>query len=245
MTTPAVFPQQTTQTAESVELIAYRLLGQGLSVRAVAEFTGLSRRQVTKLKASSNKEESGPFAEVNHALISQRQAVTKILALSVRPEGVKRSELGPVLKARFGLAKNELTGAFELKMTHNQYRYLKDSVRAVGQAGIAPLFVPEWMPRQKALEANRELLRAASDLQDVMTEKVFELCNRFPGTPFKWVFQELLNLTLPGAYPGSVETLCERNLKIAEELDRRVGCEVIQKADSVFISDTELEALCV
>ena len=245
MATPAVSPQQATQTEASGELTASRLLGQGLSVRAVAESTGLSRRQVTKLKANLNKEDFGPFAEVNHAVISQQQAVTKILVLSVRPEGVKRSELGPVLKARYGLAKNELTGAFELKMTNNQYRYLKDSVRAVGQAKVAPLFVPEWMPRQRALEANRELLRAASDLQDVMTEKVLELCNRFPGAPFKWVFQELLNLAIPGVYPGSVETLCERNFNIAEELDRRGGHRVVQKAGSVFISDTELEALCV
>lgn len=245
MATPTVSPQQTTQAEESVELTASRLLGQGLSMRAVAESTGLSRRQVTKLKASLNNEDSGPFAEVDHVVISQRQAVTKILALSVRPEGVKRSELGPVLKARFGLARNELTGAFELQMTNNQYRYLKDSVRAVGRAEVAPLFVPEWMPRQRALEANRELLRAASDLQDVMTEKVLELCHRFPGTPFKWAFKELLNLAIPGAYPGSVETLCDRNLKTAEELDQRVDRRDVLKVEPVSTSDVELEALCV
>jgi len=244
MATPAVSTQQTIQTEESVELTASRLLGQGLSVRAVSESTGLSRRQVTKLKANLNNEDCGPFGEVNHAVISQQQAVTKILALSVRPEGVKRSELGPVLKARFGLAKNELTGAVELRMTKHQYRYLKESVRAAGQAEVAPLFVPEWMPRQGALEANRELLRAASDLQDVMTEKVLELCSRFPGTPFKWVFQELLNLAIPGAYPGSVETLCDRNLNVAEELGRRVGRRATQMVEPVLTPDVELEALC-
>lgn len=245
MATPDLSPQQTFQTEESIELTASRLLGQGLSVRAVAQSTGLSRRQVTKLKANLNEEDCGPFGEVSHTTISQPQAVAEILALSIRPEGVKRSELGKVLKARFGLARNELTGAFELKMTKNQYRYLKDSVRAAGLAEVAPLFVPEWMPRQGALEANCELLKAASDLQDVMTEKVLDLCGRFPGASFKWTFQELLNLAIPGVYPGSVETLCERNLKIAEELGRRVSCRVTQEVESVFISDAELETLCV
>ncbi|WP_341522243.1 hypothetical protein AABC73_02005 [Pseudomonas sp. G.S.17] len=245
METPAVSSQQIVQTEEAIELSAVRLLEQGQSIRAVAESTGLSRRQVTKLKAKLNKEDCGPFGEVDHPFISQQQAVAKTLALSVRPEGVKRSELWAILKARFGLVKNELTGAFELGMTKHQYRYLKESVRAAGQAEVTPLFVPEWMPRHDALEANRELLRAASDLQDVMTEKVLEFCSRFPGTSFKWVFQELLNLAAPGVYPGSVEALCERNLEVAEELSRRVGRRVVQEVKPVFTSDAELEALCV
>lgn len=245
MATPAISPQQTNQAEEAVSSTASRLLEKGLSVRAVAESTGLSRRQVTKLKANSNREDSDPFAGAIHSVISQKQAVSMTLALSVRPEGVKRSELGPVLRARFGLEKSEVTGAFELKMTKNQYRYLKDTVRVAKQTKVSPLFVPEWMPRQRALEANRELNKAAYDLQDVMTEKVIDLCSRFPGASFKWVFQELINLAVPGAYPGSVETLCKRNLEIAEELDQRVGHETSLKVEPMFVSDNEFEALCV
>lgn len=60
METPAVSSQQIVQAEEVIELTATRLLEQGLSIRAVAESTGLSRRQVTKLKAKVNKEDGGP-----------------------------------------------------------------------------------------------------------------------------------------------------------------------------------------
>lgn len=244
MTIPAFTPSQN-QTVEPAEQIARRLLEQGHSIRAVADSTGLSRRQVTKLKAYADGGDRDPFGEVDQTTISQKQAVAKVLALSIRPEGVKRSELGVVLKARFGLARNEQTGATELNMTQHQYRYLKDSVRAVEQGEVAPLFVPEWMPRHGALEAHYELLRAASELQDLMTEKVLELSDRFPGSSFKWVFQELINLAIPGFFPGSVEALCERNLKVAEELGQRVGRPAAPIIEPVVAPDAELEALCV
>lgn len=244
MTTSAFTPGQN-QTIEAADQIARRLLEQGHSIRAVAGSTGLSRRQVTKLKTYTDEEDCGPFGEVDQTTISQKQAVAKVLALSVRPEGVKRSELGVVLKARFGLAKNEQTGAAELNMTKNQYRYLRDSVRAVDQGEVAPLFVPEWMPRHGALEAHYALLRVASEIQDVMTEKVLELCDRFPGSSFKWVFQELVNLAIPDVFPGSVEALCERNFKAAEELGQRVGHHAVQTIEPMVARDAELEALCV
>lgn len=244
MTTSAFTPTPH-QNKEPAERIARRLLEHGHSIRAVADSTGLSRRQVTKLKAYTDEEDCGPFGSVDQITISQKQAVAEVLALSIRPEGVKRSELRVVLKARFGLARNEQTSAIELNMTKHQYRYLRDSVRAVKQGEVAPLFVPEWMPRHGALEAHYELLRAASELQDVVTEKALELCDRFPGSSYKWVFQELVNLAIPDVFPGSVEALCERNLKVAEELGQRVSHQAVQMIEPMVARDDELEALCV
>lgn len=226
---------------------AIDLLAEGMSIRATADATGLSRRQVTKLKELPKEEDNGPFGETRKTLISQEQAVAKVLDLSTRPEGVKRSELGPILKARFGLKSNETTGSVELNMTKHQYRYLKESAQAKGHPAATPFFVPEWMPRNGAIEAHSELIKIASDLQDLMTEKVMELCNRFPGSSYKWVFQELVKLAIPNVFPGSVEDLCDRNLKAAEELDRRVGrmvaCPVT--VEPVPTSDAELDALCI
>lgn len=229
---------------------AIDLLAEGMSIRATADATGLSRRKVTDLKKLPKEEDNGPFGETRKTLISQKQAVAKVLDLSTRPEGVKRSELGPILKARFGLKANETTGSVELNMTKHQYRYLKESAQAKGHSAVTPvtpLFVPEWMPRNGAIEAHSELIKIASDLQDLMTEKVMELCNRFPGSSYKWVFQELVNLAIPNVFPGSVEDLCDRNLKAAEELDRRVGhmvaCPVT--VGPVSTSDAELDALCI
>lgn len=225
--------------------IATDLLAQGASVREAAKTTGLSRRQINKLRDRPKEDDEGPFEEIRRPLITKKQAVAQVWELSARPEGVKRSELGPIFKAHFGLKKDEINGSVELDMTQNQYRYLKNLVQAKEHPEATPLFVPEWMPREGALEAHYELINLASDLQDVMTEKVLEFCNRFTGSSPVSVFQELANLAIPKVFPGSLEVLCDRNLKAAEELNRRVGPKVVPPGSPVFSSDAELDALCV
>lgn len=145
--------------------VAIEMLTQGASIRAASDATGLSRRQVTKLRGSFNSIDKETFMQDTEARISQKQAVAQVFSMSIRPEGVKRSELHSTLKARYGLRRDEITGSVELDMTKHQYRYLKESALALREAGDTPLFVPEWIPRYGALNAHNALIKAAIELQ--------------------------------------------------------------------------------
>ncbi|MEH3022112.1 MAG: hypothetical protein PGN19_05140 [Pseudomonas oryzihabitans] len=225
--------------------VAIEMLTQGASIRAASDATGLSRRQVTKLRGSFNSMDKETFMQDAEARISQKQAVAQVFSMSIRPEGVKRSELHSTLKARYGLRRDEITGSIELDMTKHQYRYLKESALALREAEDTPLFVPEWMPRYGALNAHNALIKAAIELQEVMTEKVLELCDGFSGSSYKMVFQELINLAVSGVSSCPVESRCDLNLKSAEELDRRVGRMTGHPAEPTAAFDPELDSLCV
>lgn len=242
----ATFPLDIVRSEEQAIQLATDLLAQGSSGRAAATASGLSRRQVNKLKELPQGEHNGPFDEMPKRLTSKKQAVAQIWELSARPEGVKRSELGSIFRAHFGTKTDETTGSVTLNMTKHQYRYLKELVQAKEHSTEdAPLFVPEWMPRDGALDAHVGLIKIASDLQDLMTDKIMDLCNRFPGASYSGAFKELVKLAIPNVCPGSIEALCDRNLKAAKELDRRVGYKVITSGPPMLASDAELDVLCV
>lgn len=236
--------------SSSAEQQARELLAGGASVRRVAEELGISRRQVEKLrKQFEAKEEGNPFSEGLQPTMSRSKAIDELVRLSTRPEGVRHSEMWPVLRGLFGMRVNEKTGATELNMTDHQLRYLKEkTVEAAAAQGKSALLIPEWIPREEPVAANRELVEMAGWLHERAHEYVSDFMARFPGASSKHVFSELVCLAFPQASPEPTQTRCKRNAGTARRLQQRLGPACwMRAANEPYPNDPdeELEALCI
>jgi len=231
---------------------ATKLFAEGTSERKVAAALGISRRQANKLKQQIKADqEDDPLSEALQPTMSPSDAVAELVKLSTRPEGVRPSEMWPVLRARFGMRLNTKTGAMELDMTNDQLRYLKDKTAATAAAqGKTALFIPEWMPREAPVTANGILTTMAGWLHERAQEYTSEFMASFPGVSSKHVFKELICLAFQQASAEPVQTRCERNTETAHQLQQRLGGlrrmrAVNEPYPSVSTPDPVLERLCI
>jgi site-specific recombinase XerC len=230
-------------------------LKAGISERKIASELGISRQYVSKLRLQAQiradeAESTNPF-ELNENFrptIKRAQAVSELVSLSTRPEGVRNSEMQPVLRALFGLQLNNKNGAMELAMTQNQLQYLKDSTRkAANDAGQSALFIPEWIPRSNPLAANDLLVQLAGELHDIAQDKLAYFMSVFPEVSSRLLFKELVALSFKEASPEPVETRCTRNSNAAAELHQRLRIKDRQRPANdplAFPEDSELDKLC-
>lgn len=230
---------------------AIKLFAEGASERKVAAALGISRRQANKLKQQIKADQDDdPLSEALQPTMSPSDAVAELVKLSTRPEGVRLSEMWPVLRARFGMRLNTKTGAMELDMTNDQLRYLKDKTAAAAAQGKTALFIPEWMPREAPVTANGMLTTMAGWLHERAQEYTSEFMASFPGVSSKHVFKELICLAFQQASAEPVQTRCERNTETAHQLQQRLGGLRRMRAanepyPSVSTPDPELERLCI
>lgn len=225
-----------------------RLLAAGASERDIQETVGVSRRQVQNIKNIMSKEEDhNPLASELGRTISRAAAIKALVVLSTRPEGVRYSEMWPILRALFGMCKDGKTGVFKLKMTEDQLRYLKKQVGEAAEAlGKEALFIPEWLPRQAPMAANDMLVLLAGHLQDRAQEYASEFMSCFPDTSSKLVSNELVCLAFARATPEPVETRCKRNAATAQKLQRRLGQSAgYQTANAPSPVVPEFDQLCI
>lgn len=231
---------------------ATKLFAEGASERKIAAALGISRRQANKLKQQIKADQDdNPLSEAMQPTMSRSDAVAELVKLSTRPEGVRPSEMWPVLRALFGMHLNTKTGAMELDMTNDQLRYLKSkTTEAAAAQSKTALFIPEWMPREAPVIANGMLTTMAGWLHERAQEYASEFMASFPGVSSKHVLQELVCLAFQQASAEPVQTRCERNAETAHQLQKRLDglCRVRavnEPYPSVSHLDPELERLCI
>lgn len=239
----------------SIEQQVKALLISGKSQRAIALELRISRQKVAQwvqqIETASKEEPDTPFGPSDYTspTMNRAEAIAELVALSTRPEGVRNSEMHHVLSALFGHKLNPKTNRLELGMTANQLRYLKKSVLEAATAqSLSALFVPEWMPRQQAQEANAILVRLAGALNDAAQEALADFMLAFPGTSSHWIFSELFSLAFHQASKEPIETRCERNRLIAQELDNRQG--TVRQSIRLYQpqpidTHSELDSICI
>lgn len=237
-----------------IEQQVSRLLSTGLSERKIAEKTGITRRQVRNIKErlGNAEEEDNPFSLDIGPTINRSQAVSELVKLSIRPEGLRHSEMSPVLRAFYGLRINEESGALELNMTDNQLRYLKDNIKeaAISQ-GKDALFLPEWLPRRAPCAAVEMLTNAAHSLLERAQEYTSDFMSAFPEVSRSSVFHELVSLSFRQACPEPVITRCERNKETADRLQlrldalMRIAAANDSSAAPPVMADPELDRICL
>lgn len=236
---------------DTILVQAQSLFAEGASERKVATVLGISRRQAGKLKQQLQPDmEDNPFWMDLKPTISRKEAIVEMVNLSTRKEGVRNSEMFPVLRALFGLRLNPKTDAIELNMSKDQLRYLKETTaKAAAEQGKTALFVPEWMPRQAPVTATGMLTAMAGWLHERAQEYVSEFMAAFPEVRSQHVFKELVCLAFPQASAEPVPTRCLRNQETAQQLQQRLGglCRMQAANDphtDEHLLDEEFERLC-
>ena len=234
-----------TSTKEEIERVQY-LVSLGHGQREIERETGLSRRQIAKI-VNSDVAEKSDFDFEEPQRMSTDGAARAVHELSIRPQGVKNSELSAILAAHFGYRKNKDTGARELNMTKAQLDYLKKKARAISSPSLQPLFVPEWLPRTAPTAAFNILLGHASDLQDRITEIVMDFCEQFPDSSPSMIYEELVRIAVSSTTKEPVERRCERNMLAAGELETRWegASKLFQRTPLRPIIDAEFDTICM
>jgi len=225
-----------------------RLLTSNVSERRIQESVGASRRQVQNIKKMILKEEDhNPFASDLGRTMTRVAAIKALVVLSTPPGGVRNSEMWLILRALFGMRKNDKSGVLELDMSEDQLRYLKKQVcEAAETQGKKALFIPEWLPRQAPAAANDMLVMLAGHLQDRAQEYASEFTSFFPDTSSKLVVNELICLAFARATREPVEKRCKRNAATAQALQQRLGHRAgDQVANEPFPDTPELDQLCI
>lgn len=230
----------------------WRLAKKGLSQRQIAKSLGITRYRVAQAGEP-------PRAELEEDLfglpqnippkITRTDAVTLLVELATRPQGVKFSEMVPVFGDLFGYVVGENGGSVRINMTDRQRDYLTATVKAAAMsAGKVALIVPEWMPRQAPLAAYQALIEAANALNEAAQESLVSFIADFPEAADRpaLVMQELLSIAFRGVSREPVETRCRRNLSVAEQLEERGtgSARPVCERPSEVIADTELETIC-
>ena len=227
---------------------ALNLLKEKASERTIADATGLSRRQVRAIKQQVPKEDDhSPLALDRQPTLTRAAAISELVKLSTRPEGVRNSEMSVVFRALFGLRPNSKTGAMELDMTDHQLRYLKQkTTEAAASQGKEALFIPEWLPRQAPAAANDMIINLAGLLHDRAVEYVSEFMSTHTDASRLAVFRELINLSFPQASPEPVQTRFQRNNETAQQLQHRLGINAGKPTTyEPLPPDVELDKICI
>ena len=225
---------------------AARLIVGGYSERAVERKTGLSRRQIRKIVNQTENKQEDPFGtSLPLKSLSHSQARQMVHSLAVRPGGVKRSELSQILGALFGFRDDEKTGARTLAMTPSQYEYLRTKVLEIPSEGYAPLFVPEWVPRENPKNALNCLLELASNLMSFIDEEVAELCHRFPEIKPKYARRELIGLAVKEASPRPLSAVCDQNTEVVAALSSRIPPKELRVTKESPCVCPVLQAICL
>lgn len=225
-----------------------RLLAAGKSERAITGLVGTSRRQVANIKKKMNEDkDDNPLVSDIGPTMERSDAIAELVLLSTRPEGVRRSETWPVLRALFGMQTTDTPGQLELAMTENQWTYLKKQVvESAAAQGKSALFLPEWLSRQAPINANAMLVSMAGWLRDCAQEYVSDLLAHFPDISGKHVFTELHRLAFPPPKGEPIQTKCQRNAETAELLQSRLGNRPHRpKPHESLPHDAELDTLCI
>lgn len=240
----------TEKVTDSQKQQVIQLLQTKASERAIVEQTGLSRRQIRKIKQEVKEtKDDNPLVLDHQVTMTRATAITELVKLSTRPGGVRRSEMWSVFRELYGLRLDSERGTWVLDMTENQYQYLKKQVtKAASAKGKGALFIPEWLPRQAPVAANDMLVSMAGYLHDRAQEYVSEFMSLFPSASRKHTFTELVSLAFKQASPEPVEIKCKRHAETAELLQGRLGHLAQRPAANdapTAKPDAELDRLCL
>ena len=201
------------------DLIAVHGLLALHSQRQIATQLGLSRRRVndlSKMRPPTTLDMSATTSEFDltefntEPTMTRVQAVDAILALAIRPLGVKYHEYKETLGAAFGLTC--VDGDFNLNMDEKQHRQLRADVRRKAKAaGDVALFIPGWMDASDPVASNRAMLAAAQAVYEAVEDAAAAYRDQFPDMPYLSVVNEIKAIAIPGYSSDPVVARCERN----------------------------------
>ncbi|WP_148260822.1 hypothetical protein [Ectopseudomonas mendocina] len=262
MPTTAQLPGRFQQAVETIHLTyAVHELLPTHSQRQISQRLGISRRRVAGLASTprpfdmSTTTEPTDFwtREETAPTMKRSDTIDAILALAIRPEGVRYAEYAEVLRACFGVDNNG-----GLNMTEAEHRQLRADVKRKARTfGKTAVFVPAWIAAHDPKGSHRAMLEAAHCVYETIEHAALAFAQEFPGVSFQAVMRELRCLAVPGfsseplgqrleRINSVVDQLAGHPLDIAGQLARPVTTRVPEMhCIGVARDDSELARLCL
>lgn len=140
---------------------------------------------------------------------SSDEALEKIIALALRPQGCTNYELNGVLYTQF--PNQKLEGD-----------YMQSYKRRAKYRNKDCIFRPAWVSPTQPRESQTTLYSLASDLFERLHEYVEDYTNTFPDTDKKTVWMELLKISNGHLNPEGLDKRFERNNTVVQALEERL-----------------------
>lgn len=147
-----------------------------MSQRAAAESLGVSRRQLSNMvKAEAQATDDNPFAESPEGspTMTRAGAVASLAGLGSMPKGISQLTLHEHTQAVYG--SDYKAG------TEKSRRQVKSLRETVMRKYPETLFAADYVDPMRAESQRRAIVATVSDLQERLSDALYELAQEFPG----------------------------------------------------------------
>lgn len=218
-----------------IQAQAQQLRNEGFSVRNIAEQLGKSKSWVDRNTQASMSQ----TVPVKKSAPSTKRdiAVTQALAKATSPEGCNTSEFNDIIRAVYGVIRDEDTGSYVVDCTTEEKKAIKRRVKELAaRDGKTALFFEDFISRETPTASLQLMLTLAQGVQEAVVLAVAEFREVYPEASVFSVQQALQGMAVPGYRPESVEAYCERASTAAHALQQVApAAEAVEAVEAVEI----------
>ena len=223
-----------------IQAQAQQLRNEGFSVRNIAEQLGKSKSWVDRNTQASMSQ----TVPVKKSAPSTKRdiAVTQALAKATSPEGCNTSEFNDIIRAVYGVIRDEDTGSYVVDCTTEEKKAIKRRVKELAaRDGKTALFFEDFISRETPTASLQLMLTLAQGVQEAVVLAVAEFREVYPEASVFSVQQALQGMAVPGYRPESVEAFCERASTAAHALQQVAPAveteEIVTEHTEAFLAD--------
>lgn len=204
-----------------IQAQAQQLRNEGFSVREVAEKIGKHYSWVSRNTTATNATPRNTRATKSVATSKRDIAVAQALAKASSPEGCNTSEFNDIIKAVYGVVRDEDTGSYVVDCTTEEKKAIKRRVKDIAtRDGKTALFFEDFISREAPTASLQLMLTLAQGVHEAVELAVAEFREVYPEASVYSVQQALQRMAIPGYRPESVEAYCERAATAAHALQQ-------------------------
>lgn len=204
-----------------IQAQAQQLRNEGFSVREVAEQIGKHYSWVSRNTTATNATPRNTRATKSVATSKRDIAVTQALAKASSPEGCNTSEFNDIIKAVYGVVRDEDTGSYVVDCTFEEKKGIRRRVKELAaREGKTALFFEDFISREAPEHSLQLMLTLAQGVHEAVELAVAEFREVYPEASVYSVQQALKGMAVQGYRPESVEAFCERAATAAHALQQ-------------------------
>lgn len=204
-----------------IQAQAQQLRNEGFSVREVAEQIGKHYSWVSRNTIATNATPRNTRATKSVATSKRDIAVTQALAKASSPEGCNTSEFNDIIKAVYGVVRDEDTGSYVVDCTFEEKKGIRRRVKELAaREGKTALFFEDFISREAPEHSLQLMLTLAQGVHEAVELAVAEFREVYPEASVYSVQQALKGMAVQGYRPESVEAFCERAATAAHALQQ-------------------------
>jgi|GEM_PF-5947982 len=213
-----------------IQIQAQQLRDQGFPVREIAEKIGKHYSWVSRNTTAKNATPRITRAAKSVATSKREVAIADTLAKATSPEGCNTSEFNSIIKAVYGVVRDEDTGTYGVDCSSEEKKAIKRRVKDLAaRDGKTALFFEDFICRETPAASLQLMLTLAQGVHEAVEQAVSEFQRAYPEASTYAVQQALQGMAVQGYRPESVEAYCERAAMAAHTLQQvAVAVEAVE-----------------